>query len=915
MAETIGAAPEGQAEEIANNALEKAALLHRFDPFDLLPSNLAPDIEAQALARIARYATETELPMEERGGAPEAQGKTLWRLTPEARRRELSRFTAKNASAAAREAALANVPADEKDIFARYLRRALLDQLDPAAVPEKDRDSAAAAANFAAAALGQEKLLQIEKSLRAKISERAEEARSSGALSGKLIGRAVESAALDAFALTGAIPEADRLPRARDPAIEIDAYLLTGPGGAGKSALIADLVRRWRSYRTDVPAPASWSNWSEVKSWAIAVGESYAGGVRSAAERLLAQTRGRPRPGRIVLLDLERLGGALAGELEWTEEVTRQIGLGLPSLSKRLSALRNKAQLERTRRDPSGKSPTARWAGAADLKEGLAEALEKERSTGALLVIFLDDFEEAIIQSFPVENHCVASTVFGRLLLWADSFAALTSASDAPVFGAVRLIAAGRSSPALENEMLARWFKGRGEIRPVDAAGSRDAEADHNLAPRAEMPALERLRAVGPLRMAAGEIARLPDAARLDAILSRMEFGRRQGWPDPRLPEMDQGETSAAGHGRGAAASSNQLFALLQDREAATRIDYAFVTGDFAAAAEIGWRAIGTISEVPDLSEPWRIPGEPTTHWIWQTALAALALDEAPEVRARIEDFLRKVALCLDPARARADAAGLMLAAAATIALGGRLSPRTVQAAEDLATTAAGLSDVRSLAELRLIALAPLWRQDRAAPSPKTRIATRRLRMFSSALLTEPAPPLELGGQAPLVAFASMARENSVSAREIDAFAASDRTAIEAIPAPDEPAARTRLADILVGLSPELYDAIVGALIEADREAGAAVNAAIGAIRATAPFWPSDVDVERIPLRDRDRRAGHIARSAIHADRCALLGVLLERASAQVETPRLSSVMRLMQRYEAARRMAYAKDEAATGSP
>ncbi len=886
-----------EAAEAASTALARAALVHRFDPLALIPAVAGPAVEAQALALVARDATETDWT----DPAVPGQVRILWRLTPEARRRELRKlFEEGKLDAAVKAAATAT-----DDPFARHLRGALQGRMNAAAVAPGERESAAAAARFAADVMDASrtgKPTEAVQALGATLAEAAEEQRASATLCGKLVGRGSERAALEAFATTGRVPPSDRLPSSEPRAIEIAAYLLDGPRGAGKSALIADVVRRRRGYWMRIPKPSSWTHWREVADFAMNVAESYAGQAMSASRRLMDRTLGRAGTGPVVVLDLGRLALAIGGEIEWTTEVTRQIGLGTPALADRLRGLRKEVRAHRMLLDPTGTCVTAKVAACADLKQGLATALEAERAAGPPLVLVLDDFEEVVARSFPAGGDGIAETPFGRVLRWADSLASLARPSGAPLFSVVRVIAAGNASPPLDTAGLARWFEARMELRPWREPGTPEAPA-----PSADR-ALERYRRVGPLRMHADEIASLSDEHREAAVLSRLEFSRQEG-----RTVSDSGETAAAFATQPSAAdgtgkSPDQLFAFLREREIGARIACAFTFGDFAAAAALGWRRIGTVADLPDLSEPWRLPGDPVAHWIWQAALAALAIEDASAARSTLEDFLKKFARRLDPARAPADATGLVLAAAATVALDGRLPPQVTALTPALAETASSLAGVRTVADLRLLALHPAWRDSHSPTPKKLRIPYRRLRLFSESLLAEPDPSLQLVGQDRLLAFAVDARVEAPTAWDIDAFACSDGKHIELFLAPDADQ-RMRLADILVGLSPELYDVVVVALIAADRTASAAIDHAIGALRDRAPFWPRDVVAATIPPRDRDRRAGVIARAVIHADRCGLLRGLLESTTEQVGSERLRDVTRLVQRYEALRRRAFAGDE------
>jgi hypothetical protein len=890
VATPLGAA--GEAARIAGAALERAALVHRFDPLDFIPASAGPAVEAQALALVARDSTEAD--PSDRTATESAE--ILWRLTPEARRRELRKLVAE----ARLETALEQAGARDDDSFAEYLHSALRGEMNPASIDPTQRESAAAAARFAAEVVDRDRAAKIDDALRelqTSLSQSAAEERTSGLLSGRLEGFEDETAALEAFAATGAIRPSDLLPAPDLHAVEIAAFLVEAPSGSGKSALLADIVRRWRGYRLHAPTLPAGADMRQTTAFASNFVRTLMDRAWFAALGLVKKLLGRAESRHILVLDLDRSALAIGGEIAWTAEVTRQIGLAEPALGKRLGDLREEIRQNRMLLDASGKHVTALFAASADLERGLAEALEAELPPSPVLIILLDSFEEAVGRSFPVGGEGIAETMFGRVMRWADSFDCLTTASGAPLFGAVRVIAAGRESPSLEDVRLARWFAARLRMRPVAEPEIRAGSEAHSLA---------LYRRVGPLRLHADDVARLPANEREAARLARSGYARRQGHllSDTRFgsdgAEGSEDRESTAAIGK----SPDELFAFLREPKISIEIDTAFIFADFAAAAGIGWRRIGTIAEFPDLSEPWRLPGDPISHWIWQAALAALAVEEIAPVRSRLEYFTSAFAHRLDPSRAGTDATGLVLAAATTIALDGRLPPEVREATEALAAMAEELRTVRTFADLRLLALYPSWRARHEVLQRRVRIPYRRLRLFSQSLLAPADPALEIEGLDRLAAFVADARIETPTAREIDKFTSSDGKQIEVLLTAAE-AQSSRLADILVGLSPELYDTLVMALIETDRTTREAVDFAIEATRDLAPFWPRDLAPEQIPSRAHERRAGAIARTVVHADRCGLLRNLLESVVEKIETVPLRNVTRLVQRYEDLRRTAF----------
>lgn len=430
-----------EARTSARSALGRAALVHQFDPLELLPPTASPALVARTLAILARDSTEVEW-LRRDGTA-----RIMWRLDPNARRRELARLAA--------EGTLASTPAQpvEGDTFARYLRLALEGKLTSNDVPAADRDSAVAAAGFATDALRgtvKRDLGQVRGELRALLSQQAEVSRSRVILAGRLVGRTEERAVLDAFLLSGAIPVGDALARPLTPTVTVPVYLLTGLPGSGKSALVADLVRRRRN---------------ELESIAAWLPDSLNRLLGATALRLSGRAITK---GPVVLLDLDRPAITLGGPLEWTAEVMRQIGHGAPRLASRLGEERARLRdAQAALRASSGLEGTSALAAVADLKDALATVLADEGLAGSTLLLVIDTFEEAIIRSFPPRDGGIAATIFGRLLEWADSLAML-EAGAGPLFESVRVVASGREKPPLAEAELGAWFAAHRTVGPLD---------------------------------------------------------------------------------------------------------------------------------------------------------------------------------------------------------------------------------------------------------------------------------------------------------------------------------------------------------------------------------------------------------------------------------------------------------------
>jgi hypothetical protein len=450
-------------DNIAREVLARAALVHKFDPLALIPKEVDPATEAKVLALIAQHATEVEYADPKH---PE-QVRTLWRLNPTTRRVQLARLVAENRLGDV----LKQITPLNGDVFAGYLRDALNEKLKPDAVPEADRDSAAIAADYAAEARGKAGTAarQAAASLRSLLSRQVELLRSNAILRGKLIGRTVEQAAINSYIESGVVPEADRLPDPAKPAIVVRPYLLTGTPGAGKSALVADFVRHRRGY----PILDEVSRWLPRLTNSVGTLLSKAVAATSAATAAVGLTQIKPQMLRyepVVLLDFDRQEIALGGEFEWTAEATRQLGLSRPELEKALGDMRREIR-RRPTTDVDTKGATAAAAAAGDIKTGMATVFGQQGLTGATLVVVLDTFEEVLVRSSFASDQQIEGSLFGRLLMWADSLATL-KAGETAVFSAVRVLVSGREKPDLEGDRLARWFIAHrvvGELDPESA--------------------------------------------------------------------------------------------------------------------------------------------------------------------------------------------------------------------------------------------------------------------------------------------------------------------------------------------------------------------------------------------------------------------------------------------------------------
>jgi hypothetical protein len=400
-------------------AMEDAALVESFDPVALAgrDAERGPAI----LAELAPLSEEVWTP-----------GPLAWRLRSDARQAFLGTL----AGTVRLEAALQR-HADETAPFSRYLVGALGGAAlpgPPASAPE--REAAIIAYEIATASLAgvasRESALGAAReglaSLRAQAALEAERLRSETILSGPLIGRKPERAALVHYIESGApLPgDALQLPPAGAAQLPLRPFLITGCAGAGKSALLADIIRERRQPGT---------------------------------------------PGSVLLLDFDRPSVCRGGPGEWSSELTRQLGLGNPVLTQRLQRLRH-AAAALAPASPSGDVAIAGAIVAEEIRKNLAPALLEEQAAGAPLLVVLDTFEEVLTRS---DMSLVHDTLFSDVLRWAAELADIRHYENPGImaFSTVRVIVSGRIEPDL-GEDLSAWFCGRKVIGTLDDAAARE---------------------------------------------------------------------------------------------------------------------------------------------------------------------------------------------------------------------------------------------------------------------------------------------------------------------------------------------------------------------------------------------------------------------------------------------------------
>ncbi|KPL53252.1 hypothetical protein ABB55_14380 [Prosthecomicrobium hirschii] len=430
-----GAAPLAQddAASIADQLKWLAALRGSFDPLNLIEEveslqkgEGSARLADRALNRLSRSVDEII----------SADG-THWRLNADARHAALAEMV----KAGKLRAMLSKTPDDPKDQFGRLLRSALLAKgargapkrlrtLDPAGLMDW-----ALALDFAERTVGDRSAPGITNP-RIELARRAEDARLEHvAPRDKFFGRAEISKALVAYALERKFePPLRQLSRDRKDASFVRPVLVTGIGGSGKSALVANLVRRLKRL-----------NWT--------------GSV-------------------VVTLDFDRPSLALGGEREWLAEVTRQIARARPALADRLSKVRvaGRRILEEYLREYGSMErlpATHQLNVVATMRNKLKEALAESDLNHEPLIIVLDTFEEVMVRSdMGLDDQALERELFGLVLAFLDSLDDL-GGRNGPLFGSVRGIVAGRIRPFSDDDRrLGQWFDSWFEVEELEPAAA-----------------------------------------------------------------------------------------------------------------------------------------------------------------------------------------------------------------------------------------------------------------------------------------------------------------------------------------------------------------------------------------------------------------------------------------------------------
>ncbi|KRQ07647.1 hypothetical protein AOQ73_12120 [Bradyrhizobium pachyrhizi] len=401
-------------------AKAKAALVGAFDPFELIERGLDEDTEMMLLNALAKDIDEIVLGQ-----------KTLWRLSANARHRELPKAIAR-ADFGTLLAAARPLPDDR---FAQHLVRLLKGQrlADYAKLSPPELLDVAVAQDFVNHANGAPGPAGAADPRW--VLARLDERQRLDHVAPKLIGRKPQLSALRAYAQNAEI--APPLSPLAEPALEpgklpwLRPVLVTGIGGSGKSALIAETVKTLRK-----------DDWSGPIT---------------------------------VLLDFDEPNLSLGGEREWTAELTRQIGRARAELDGEMDGLR-RSMVQDARR-PDGELKAVDVAMLS-----LANVLSSRRKRHHLVIV-IDTFEEVLVQcdmrrpeDVTVGEHdtMLELTPFGLLLGWLDTIKSLKGPGGVPAFASVRAIVAGRAAPfSDEEERLGSWFSAKMEVAafsPAEAA-------------------------------------------------------------------------------------------------------------------------------------------------------------------------------------------------------------------------------------------------------------------------------------------------------------------------------------------------------------------------------------------------------------------------------------------------------------
>ena len=359
---------ERSVEEVFRDLLEQAALIGPFDPLALLPGGASDAVRAEVLMRLGRVVEEEVV-----------DGQPRWTLKAGARRQVIAGLAD---TGDARRIVKRAPPPD--DAFGAALQSALTGR-DRAALPVTAAlDETYAARSFAAAApYAAGRRSADPQPVRHRIAAEQEAARRRVVLPHGLYGREAERARIDGFL--------------RGPAPAGGAFLITGVGGIGKSALIASV---------------------------------------------LADALDDPRAPPVLVLDFDRPNLFRGDRIEIAREITRQLGRQRPRLNDRLAEARGQFGDVEATTDRSGYA--MQQSAVLTL---LSQALDPARPpVPATVAVILDTFEEVIARGPEAVRDVL------------DWFASLEVTGRLGGPGGLRLLVSGRSAPDLPADELKRRF-------------------------------------------------------------------------------------------------------------------------------------------------------------------------------------------------------------------------------------------------------------------------------------------------------------------------------------------------------------------------------------------------------------------------------------------------------------------------
>ncbi|MCM2477555.1 ATP-binding protein [Rhizobium sp. CG5] len=493
-------------ETIAVTLRKRAAVVGTFDPLRLL-AKAVPGARDEAFED--RVFSELSASVEEVADTTQV----LWRLQPEVRREALRELALLDEL----DRTIAQTAPERGDRFGHILQATLRkgaagNGADIQKMSKDDLMLQALALDFARSLPARRNSTTREPAIdpRILLARQAERRRQDYVAPTKLFGRDDATKALDRYIAEGAImsPFIRMAPPAGEP-VRLRPLLLTGIGGSGKSALVADLMRR--TQRSDWSGPI------------------------------------------VACLDFDQRNVALGGEREWLNELTRQIGFARPGLDAALSKIRSNARQELHNRTLKT-TDVDRLTGTDSLLvvSGMREELQKALGDGALasqtLVVIVDTFEEVLVRS-DIRAASLSQEPFGLVLSFIDSLTRLVSADSEPVFGAVRAIIAGRADPfPTDKSTSARWFEASWEVGELDI----DAASEF-LRGRADRHVFTKARAQRIVQV-------LPRFPLILILLAAFARGRN-------AQEIDEVIGAAQGTGiLGAAASTRVLYSRFLDR-------------------------------------------------------------------------------------------------------------------------------------------------------------------------------------------------------------------------------------------------------------------------------------------------------------------------------------------------------------